>query len=808
MGMATEQAPNTNQGKVERKRSAKRGHWHCKVVWHKFRVCGPTEWFNDPDVIEAGIRNINPRRVCREKVEPIRFVANVGNDAEAEVKLGYVEKKRRVAVVVTWGQDGRINTVVEYPENGRILVKWLIDTLSSVFNIRVKNDELDEVENDLEPIRWAFNYMAQIAYYKSFCVSGRWRQVEPVELKSISELKERATFRKIVRVCIKSETRGNVTECVGYLMFVPRGDRVLVFYVDGVMNAAYEEDVTRVIAAALPSRIAIVRDPIQGNEHYIVAFMGDKFVDAIPLKAGNDDIARSLVGQPGLYFMERHYDIIIPRLIDYLSQTRFFQIPVTIGLWPGYGLIDLHGAIDTSGNGPEPIAEAVKWIDEHYHVNNKQAKAVLVYALAKFFTPAIKRIKKQFVDPVVVNIGFGGVGLSTLSRDLIVKGLMGIEPDDTRYFVVIAGSVKSEPQYRNLNNINALPLILDEQKLVDIINNKAVIHSSAVGVNIMGVHAARYGRGIGAAFLSLRGVIINTNAKKDEILRVLGSEETLYTYIRRLRFILWDSGTQALQEGVSAAANPPSLKQVIGFLVRLMLKYWDEISKVGTFDELAHLLIDLIRREANGNEDVIKAANELEEAIKAIEEAEKVERAALFTTENDLTTFISNLKRVTIAHRRTADLPNMLLTLLELDRTYGVVFSINTRDDVDEVRAGVEEVLRLVGVIRDSGYNTNSNTGNGATSLDDIANEPGTWGEVARRLLGMLKNKIVRVSIENGSSLIGGRRDTFLGKKPSYLRSLGGKEGFSLRLDELLGHIVRANVTSEVDEVVGNEQTG
>jgi hypothetical protein len=751
--------------------------------------------------LEAKVANIDARGVCPLKLRPIRFVAHdKDTDLEAEVKLAYVRRKRRVVVVLTWSQGGVVNTMRHYPRDGEELVEWLAKALVKVFGIEVDDDELRRLKGELEPVKWAFNWLAQVAFYKSFCSSGG-RVIEPVNLGSISELKERATIRRIVRVCIKSITRGNVHDCVGYLIFVPRGDRVLVFHVDGAMNEAFEKTVIRVAAAALPSRMAIVRDPIQGYD-YVVAFMGDNFVDAIPLsEANNNEVARRLTGKPGLFIMERYDDVIISRLRDYLSSTRFFLIPITIGIWPSYGLIDLHGAIDASDNGPAPIAEAVKWINDHYHVNNRQAKAILVYALAKFFTPAIKMMKKQFVDPVIINLGPGGVGISTLSRELIVRGLMGIEPGDARYLVVIAGSVKTEPQYRNLADINALPLILDEQKLTDIINNKAVIHSSAVGVNVMGIHAARYGRGIGAAFLSLRGVIINTNAKKDEILRVLGNDETLYTYIRRLRFIPWDGGVQALNEGASAAANPPSLRPVVGFLVRLMNKYWDELSKVGTFDELAHLLLGLIRREANGNEDVIKAVNELEEAVKAIEEAEKAERAGYFTVENDVTVLINNLKRITLVHKRPVDLPNMLLTMLELDRSYGVVYTINTRDDEGEVRSNIEDALRAIGVIRDS-------DNSGATSLEGVANEPGAWGEVARRILGMLSSKIVRVSIENGSSLIGGRKDSFLGKKPSYLRSLGGKEGFSLRLDELLGHIVRANVTSEVDEGVGNEQTG
>ena len=789
-----------------------RGKWKCSPFWHHAQVCGGGEWTRPADELESLVEQSDAGVACGRDLKPIRFIIRKpGSGSEVEVKVAYIKRKRRVAVVLTWGDDKEINVISKYPKDSAGLSKWLLKVLPKILNINPgdKSDEefKRELKEDLEPVKWAFNWLAKLAYFKTYC-HRRGLAIKPIELASTSELKERALLRRTVRACIKTVTIGNYHACVGYLLLVPRGGRVMVFYVDGEMNRVYEVSVRRVEAGALPSRLAIVHDPIQDDD-FLIAFMGDRLVDAIPLRGvRNDELVRRLASGPGLFVMERLSDVIASKLIDYLTQTRYFKVPIVIGIWPGYGLIDLHGAIDASDNGPRPIAEAVKWIDEHYNVNNRQAKAVVAYALAKFFTPAIKMVKKQFVDPIIINIGPGGVGLSTLSRELIVKGLMGIEPDDTRYLVVIAGSVKTEPQYRNLTDINALPLILDEQKLTDIVNNKAIIHSSAVGVNIMGIHAARYGRGIGAAFLSLRGVIINTNAKKDDILRVLGNEETLYTYIRRLRFILWDGGLQAIQEGSTAAADPPALKPLVGFLVRLMVKHWGEIQKVGSFDELTHLILELIRREANGNEEVIKAVNELEEAVKAIEEAEQAERVGLFTVENDVTVLINNLKRITLAHKRTADLPNMLLTLLELDRSYGVVFSINTRDDEDEVRRGVEDALRLVGVIRDSVYNTNSNISSGATSLEDVANEPGAWGEVARRLLGMFKNKIVRVAIENGSSLIGGRRDTFLGKKPSYLKSLGGKEGFSLKLDEIITAIVKANVTNETDEVVGNEQTG
>jgi len=816
MGMATSNSvdegvrarePGRGQGQGEEDEefviTIEHDKWRCRPFWHHAQVCGKGKWVRPADELEAMVAFEDASVACGRELKPIRFIIrNPGSGREVEVKVAYIKHKRRVAVVLTWGNDKEINAIRKYPKDSADLGKWLLKRLPRILNINAGEKGVGEfkreLKEDLEPIRWAFNWLVKLAYFRTYC-HREGLAIKPIGLGSISELKEKALIRRTVRACVKTETIGNYHACVSYLLFVPRGGRVMVFYVDGEMNRVYEVTVKRVNAGALPSRLAIVYDPIQ-DEDYLVAFMGDRFIDAIPLRGvKNDELVRRLASGPGLFAMERLSDVIASKLIDYLTRTRYFKVPITIGIWPDYGLIDPHGAIDVSDNGPRPIVEAVKWIDEHYHVNNTQAKALLAYAIAKFFTPAIKRIKKQFVDPIIINIGQGGVGISTLSRELIVKGLMGIEPDDTRYLVVIAGSVKTEPQYRNLTDINALPLILDEQKLTDIINNKAVIHSSAVGVNIMGIHAARYGRGIGAAFLSLRGVIINTNAKKDDILRVLGSEETLYTYIRRLRFILWDSGLQALQEGSSAAANPPSLKQVIGFLVRIMRKYWGELQKVGTFDELVHLILELIRREANGDEEVIKAVNELEDAVRAIEKAEEAERAGFFTVENDVAVFINNLKRITIAHKRPADLPNMLLTMLELDRSYGVVYTINTRDDEGEVRSNIEDALRAIGVIRDS-------DNSGATSLEGVANEPGAWGEVARRLLGMLSNKIVRVSIENGSSLIGGKRDKFLGKTPSYLRSLGGKEGFSLRLDELISTIVRANVSSEVDEGVGNEQ--
>jgi len=42
--------------------------------------------------------------------------------------------------------------------------------------------------------------------------------------------------------------------------------------------------------------------------------------------------------------------------------------------------------------------------------------------------------------------------------------------------------------------------------------------------------------------------------------------------------------------------------------------------------------------------------------------------------------------------------------------------------------------------------------------------------------------------------LIGGKRDTFMGKRPSKLRSLNGKEAFSFTLDEVINTIINASI--------------
>jgi len=377
----------------------------------------------------------------------------------------------------------------------------------------------------------------------------------------------------------------------------------------------------------------------------------------------------------------------------------------------------------------------------------------------------------------------GGLGLSTLAREIIARIILGVEPGDERYMLVLSGSVRTEPQFRNLVAHNGLPLILDEQKAGDLANNRHIIHSAAVGENIIGVHAATYGEGFGAVFRSRRGVIINTNVTdRNKILNILAVNESPYTYIRRIRFIPWRGGADALLNGAAAYAELPRVKPLIGYLANLFNAHWEELMKPGTFDELVHVALELIKRDAANDPKVVKAVEELEEAVRAIEEREAEERESYFTSGNDVATLINGLRELARANRRQTDLPNLLLTLLEAGIQDGVAFTRDTRESLDEVRASIEDALRTVGVIQ------------GAMKLEDVANQAGEWGEVARRLVGMINNGIVRIAFINGSALIGGKRDTFLGKKPSKLRSLGGKEAFSFTLDEIIGAIINASI--------------
>jgi len=791
--MSTGQAPNTNQRKVVRKveqRVGKRrlrsrgirvvysedfGKWTCPNVWVVVGVCGPSIFFSDQ------VLNVPGGKIPRV----VKFTLQRDKQSGKVIELRLEISSSLGRVVVSAGVSGSMPTG-EYaiPEDEGDLMEFLSKLVKRHFEVKITNDNYDNFRFEVEPILKAFKRLAAALPFINF-FERRVRKLKPLRsLSGIDELREYSLIHRVARKCISKLYRKNTWICHEYLYIVPRGDVIELFNVKVYLDGSVSE---RSIAT-LPSRLAIVHDPITGVD-YLVAFVDGELVKSpLAFDPGNPaKLLEPILAKPG-FNVTGDEVFVTAMLLDYLTRTRYFEVALTPGLWPGFGFVDPFGAIDINNYGPKALVDIVKWVDKYYKVNNIEAKANIAYAIAKLITPAIKRTKTQFVDPVIINMSQGGLGVSTLAREIIARIILGIDPGDKRYMLVLSGSVRSEPQFRNLVGHNGLLLILDEQKAGDLANNRHIIHSAAVGENIVGVHAATYGEGFGAVFRSRRGVIINTNVTdRNKILSILAVNESPYTYVRRIRFIPWRGGAEALLNGAAAYADLPDTKPLIGYLAGLFNAHWEELMKPGTFDELTHVALELIKRDAANDPEVVKAVEELEEAVRAIEEREAEEKSGYFTSGNDVMTLINGLKELARVNRRQTDLPNLLLTLLEAGVQEGAAFTRDTRVSVGDVKAGIEDVLRIVGVIRDA-------TDTGAASLDAVANEPGAWGEFAKRIIGMLNNGIVRIDFINGSALIGGKRDSFLGKKPSKLRSLGGKEAFSFTLDEIINAIINASV--------------
>jgi hypothetical protein len=794
--MATEQAPNTTGGerevgqRVRRQRLRGRGirvihsedfgEWTCPKVWVVVGVCGPSIFFRDQDLNVPGgkIPSVIKFTLKRDKQ----------SDKVVELKLAISRSLGRV--VVSAAASGSMPTG-EYmiPKDEGDLIGFISGLVKRHLGIKITEDNYDNFRFEVEPILNAFKRLTAALPFIDF-FERRARRLKPLRsLGGIDELREYSLINRVARKCINKLYRKNTWICHEYLYIVPRGDVIVLYNVKVYLDGS----VTRRSIGTLPSRMAIAHDPITGGD-YLIAFVDGELVKSpIAFDPGNPaKLIEPILAKPGFY-VTGDEGFITAMLLDYLSRTRYFEVALTPGLWPGYGFVDPYGTIDLNNYGPKALVDIVKWVDKYYKVNNIEAKANIAYAIAKLVTPAIKRTKTQFVDPIIINMSQGGLGLSTLAREIIARIIIGVEPGDERYMPVLSGSVRTEPQFRNLVAHNGLLLILDEQKAGDLANNRHIIHSAAVGENIIGVHAATYGGGFGAVFKSRRGVIINTNVTdRNKILNILAVDESPYTFIRRIRFIPWRGGADALLNGAAAYAELPKVK-LIGYLANLFNAHWEELLKAGTYDELVHIMLELIKRDAANDPEVVRAVEELEEAVRAIEEREAEERSSFFTSGNDVATLINGLRELARANRRQTDLPNLLLTLLEAGVQDGVAFTRDTRESPDEVRARIEDALRLVGVIRDATDTTN-NSNTGAVSLDAVANEPGTWGEFAKRVIGMLNNGIVRIAFINGSALIGGKRDTFMGKRPSKLRSLNGKEAFSFTLDEVINTIINASI--------------
>jgi len=378
--------------------------------------------------------------------------------------------------------------------------------------------------------------------------------------------------------------------------------------------------------ALFPRYMGAVYDPFY-NEWFFIALHDGKLAVA---SNDFDDFVETLRRAANVRFFiishKQHLDLIravLPRVRQVIS----------VGITDD-AFVDPHGILDVSDYGVEPLLRAYEWIHRYYPEGNARWAWFNVMAvLAKVLTPLVRYRNRTFNDQVVYNVGRGGEGKSTLVRYILLQ-LLGGEDAREKYYVVIDGPVRSEPQLRNLLSLNRLPLILDEQNKKALSANIGIFLSAVIGLGTIGVHASKYGLGIAVKFKNLRGMVVFTNVSFTSFLRDVLSEASDYAIIRRFIEIPWDS------EPIDPVAfkDLPELKPIYGFATRLWQKYGNELAKSADLLDLIEKLAIAIGREYLDNAKVDEMVQYTLGIIKELREMKRNERLAL----NDAETLVAN----------------------------------------------------------------------------------------------------------------------------------------------------------------------
>jgi len=333
----------------------------------------------------------------------------------------------------------------------------------------------------------------------------------------------------------------------------------------------------------IPKYIAKVYDPFYNKWYYAAFLDGELKVVSVDF----DDFIRAIRAIPEAETMVisnvRYLDFLkgaLPAVKDY---------PISAGIYEDT-IIDPYGVLDLEDYGVQPLLEAYDWIMGSYPPpNNEYAWFDVLATVAKILTPELRRHQYTFADYIVYNHGEGDEGKTTLV-EYVLKKLLGGDLAARKYYMVLLHSVRTEPQVRNLISLHRLPLILDDQKRRDLINNVGIIMSAAIGMGVIGVHARRYGQGIEEAFINMRGLVINTNVLFTEFLRETAGEASDRAIRRRFIVLSWS------HEKLSPRGFR-EIKPIYGFVLRLWRRYRPELMKSSNLLDLMEKLVIAIGHE-------------------------------------------------------------------------------------------------------------------------------------------------------------------------------------------------------------------
>jgi hypothetical protein len=208
--------------------------------------------------------------------------------------------------------------------------------------------------------------------------------------------------------------------------------------------------------------------------------------------------------------------------------------------------------------------------------------------------------------------------------------------------------------------------------------------SSAVGSGVIGVHASRYGGGIGYAFKSYRGVIISTNLHFSEFLRDVVKEASDYAITRRIIELEWDN----VKIAEEAFKDLPKIKPMLGILDAIWKRHREELISTNNLIELTLKLLEILEKDYSVD---LKAYRE---AVKYVWELWKNGKTAILKPDEDI--LIERALEISRKHLGETNITalKLLESIIENPHIYGIKFTYG-RDDGDELN----EMSRLRGIL-------------------------------------------------------------------------------------------------------------
>jgi len=401
---------------------------------------------------------------------------------------------------------------------------------------------------------------------------------------------------RIEKYCL--DEIGDDRTCKSYITTEPNDDETITVWRVTIGKKGIP---TRSRLDILPARMAHAIDPLSGEVKY-VAMDGDRI---IAMASDYDTFVNIL----------RQYQKAAIAATGRIPQYYKHFIPdVYFPLYPGVyddGFHDPRGLLDETDYGIEPLIRAINWVRDFYdEPNDIHAAFLILSSIGKIITPIIRYHDGTFVDQLVWVYGRGGVGKST-AVDRAIRPLLGVplgigERANFEYHVILAISHFSTPnQIRNLLDEHYLPLIIDEQQGLRVKELLSPIIAGTIGIGLTGVHASKYGSGIGAQFSARRGWILIANISPNDFIReVLNLNVTDEAAVRRR--IIGDEWAPIIISREEwerrMSKNPvPIIMPIYGTVGRLWVKHKDKLKNAGTFIHLLNILVDVIEEEYKGN---------------------------------------------------------------------------------------------------------------------------------------------------------------------------------------------------------------